>query len=167
MLSSEETAGFDDLIRDLLLAMISAQNEANKAYIESINELATTTLTIDYKNVDDDKTNKKITGSALAFGITPSLIQIQSGVIEIKTALSISENTTAKISKNANTSLKNKANYRFKAATIDARYQNTYNYKSETSSTIKITVVPVPASQQVADIIKAYQEKAPIKENTK
>jgi hypothetical protein len=37
--SSEENVGFAELIRDLLLAMVEAQNEANKSYLSAIDDL--------------------------------------------------------------------------------------------------------------------------------
>lgn len=170
MLSTvEETLGFDELVRDLLLAMVNAQNEANKSFIAGVDDLASTNVTIGYKKAVGEKTeNREIFGSALAFGITPTILQIQSGVIELKTALSVTKNVAAKAadSSTVNT-VKSKAGYLFKTAAVDAKCQNAYNYNAEASSTIRITVVPVPASQQLINTIKALTDDSPIVDSVK
>jgi hypothetical protein len=140
--------------------------DAKSSYLSAIDDLASTTVSIGYKNPEDNKMGRQITGSALAFGITPTLLQIQSGTIEVKTALTINSNANLKSTVGSNAQ-KTMAGYRFKASTVDARYQNAYNYKAETASTIRITVVPVPVSKQLADTIKAVQEKSAIIESGK
>ena len=66
----DENASMSDLIRDLLLAMVSSQNEANKKYVAAIEELAATNLTIGYtKNNEGKAENREIKGNALAFGV--------------------------------------------------------------------------------------------------
>jgi hypothetical protein len=159
---AEEGISFDEMIRDLLLAMVSSQNEANKNFIAGIEELAGTDISINYvKNLDGNKKeNREIKGNALAFGVLPTLLSIQSGVIEIRTAISINKNTTS-TSKAAN-NVKARANYLFKASTVDAKYQNTYSYKAESSSIIRITVVPTPPSQVFMEAIRAVAEGAKI-----
>jgi hypothetical protein len=153
---TQENITFDEMIRDLLLAMVSSQNEANKNFIAGIEELAGTDITISYtKNVDGKKENREIKGNALAFGITPALLIIQSGIIEIRTALSVTKNSSASgTSKN----VKSKAGYLFRADSVDAKYQNTYSYKAESSSLIRITVVPTPPSQALIDAIKEVSQ---------
>ncbi len=155
-----ESIGFDEMVRDLLLALVSSQNEANKNFIAGIEELAGTDITIGYtkKNVEGKSENREIKGNALAFGVTPTLLSIQNAVIEIRTAVSVSKNTSSSTDK----SVKARAAYAFKADTVDAKYQNTYSYKSETSSVIRITVVPVPPSQALMDAIKAVAQGIPL-----
>lgn len=153
-MSIEQNASLDEIIRDVLLAMASSQAAANKAFIESIKELAQTEVVISYKKkVDGKEVDQTIKGNALAFGVAPSLFVIKSGLIELKTALTVTENTSAKIVPSATDTL-NKAAYLLKAQAIDARYQNTYAYKAETSSVIKITVAPIPASEAIANLTK-------------
>jgi hypothetical protein len=154
---AEEGISFDEMIRDLLLAMVSSQNEANKNFIVGIEELAGTDISINYtKNLDGNKKeNREIKGNALAFGVLPTLLSIQSGVIEIRTAISINKNTS---SSSTNKDVKSRAAYLFKASTVDAKYQNTYSYKAESSSIIRITVVPTPPSQAFMEAIRAVAE---------
>jgi hypothetical protein len=165
---AEENANvtIDVMIRDLLLAMVSSQNEANKAFVAAINELAGTDLVISYKkNVGEKIENREIKGSALAFGIVPTLLNIQSGVIELKTAISLTKNTA--VSKSAgSTRVRDKAGYLFRAQSIDAKYQNTYTYKAEASSIIKITVVPIPPSDSLMETIKTITETSPVSDKT-
>jgi hypothetical protein len=153
---------FDELVRDLLLAMVSSQNEANKNFIAGIDDLAATNITLNYKkNLDKGKTeDRQISGNALAFGITPALLQIQSGIIEIKTALTVTKNTTSTTSASSK-NVRAKAGYLFKPTSVDAKYQNTYSYKAESASIIRITVVPTPPPQPLMDAIKALTEAAP------
>jgi hypothetical protein len=158
-LSADEgkpTATFDEMIRDLLLAMVSAQNEANKSFIAGVEEMSGTDVTIGYKRTINGVTeNREITGNALAFGMLPTFLQIQSGVIEIRMAVSISKNTTT------TTSVKAKAAYLFRSESVDAKYQNTYSYKAESSSLIRVTVAPVPPSQPLMEAIRAVLAATP------
>jgi len=163
--STDENASLSDLIRDVLLAMVSSQNEANKNFVDAIEDLAGTDLTIGYtKNVEGKAEKRELKGNALAFGVLPTLLSIQSSTIEIRTALSTTKNTTA-----AATAKKigDRAGYRFKTNTVDAKYQNTYNYKVESSSLIRLTIVPTPPSTELLEAIKALTKTTPIVDKPK
>lgn len=163
---TQETITFDEMIRDLLLAMVSSQNEANKNFIAGIEDLAGTDITISYtKNNDGKKENREIKGNALAFGVLPTLLSIQSGVIEIRAAMSVTKNVNT--SGNTGKNVKARAGYLFKTDTVDAKYQNTYSYKAESSSIIRITVVPTPPSQALMEAIRSIAQGAPIADNSK
>ena len=57
--------------------------------LAAIEELADTDLTIGYtKNIEGKNEKREIKGNALAFGVLPTLLSIQSSTIEIRTALS-------------------------------------------------------------------------------
>ena len=157
---TQENITFDEMIRDLLLAMVSSQNEANKNFIAGIEELAGTDITIGYtKNLDGNKTeNREIKGNALAFGVLPTLLSIQSGIIEIRTAMSVAKNSSS----SGTTNVKSRAGFIFKTETVDAKYQNTYSYKAESSSIIRITVVPTPPSQALMEAIRQVAENAKV-----
>ncbi len=134
---TQENITFDELIRDLLLAMVSSQNEANKSFIAGIEDLAGTDITLSYtKNNNGKNENREIKGNALAFGILPTLLSIQSGVIEIRTAMSVTKNSSSSGTGLTSKSVKARAGYLFKADAVDAKYQNTYSYKAESSSII-------------------------------
>jgi hypothetical protein len=160
-----ENVTLGDMIRDLLLAMVSSQNEANRNFIGGIEELAGTDITINYtKNGNGKKENREIKGNALAFGVLPTLLTIQSSTIEIRTAMSITKNTALDgTSKNA----RERAGYLFKANTVDAKYQNTYNYKAESSSIIRLTIVPTPPSQALMEAIKSVTKETALVDNSK
>jgi hypothetical protein len=165
MSSTDENASLGDLIRDVLLAMVSSQNEANKSFVAAIEELAGTDVTIGYtKNVDGKAEKRELKGNALAFGVLPTLLSIQSSTIEIRTALTTTQNaTTATNAKKVG----DRAGYRFKTNTVDAKYQNTYNYKAEYSSLIRLTIVPTPPSTELLDAIKALTKATPIVDKQK
>jgi len=147
---------FDEMIRDLLLAMVSAQNEANESFIAGIEELSGTDVSISYKRIIDGKTeSREITGNVLAFGVLPALLQIQGGTIEIRTAISIQRNVTS------TRSVRSKAGYRFYPESVDAKYQNTYSYKAESASVIRITVAPTPPPQPLMEAIRTVTAAAP------
>jgi subtilase family serine protease len=165
MSTAPENVSLGDMVRDVLLAVVSSQNEANKNFVADIEDLAATDVTIGYsRNVEGKKENREIRGNALAFGVLPTLLSIQSSTIEIRTALSVTKNASAnKAAKN----VRERAEYLFKTNTVDAKYQNTYSYKAESSSIIRITVVPTPPSQALLEAIKALAVAAPIADNPK
>ncbi len=152
-MTESENATLSDVIRDLLLAMVTSQNEANNAFIEGIKELAEKDITFGYTKTLNGKNEKcEIKGSALAFGVVPTLLSIQSSTIEIRAALATTKNQQTKTANN----LKSRSDYLFKTNFVDAKYQNAYSYKPEASSTIKITFVPTPPS---AELLEAVQQR--------
>ncbi len=160
MSSTSENATLSDMVRDVLLAMVSSQNEANKSFVAAIEELANTPVSIGYtKNTSGKDEKREISGNALAFGVMPTLLTIQNSTIEIRTALSTTKNTSA--AANAK-KVSDRAGFYFKTNTVDAKYQNSYNYKAESSSIIKMTIVPTPPSQELIDAIKALTDKTQI-----
>ncbi len=165
MSATPENATLGDMIRDLLLAMVASQNEANQTFMAGIEELAGTDVTISYtKDVGGKKENREIKGNALAFGVLPTLLSIQSSTIEIRTALSITNNTSRVA---ASKNVRERAGYLFKANSVDAKYQNTYSYKAESSSVIRIIVVPTPPSQALMEAIKSVTKETPITDTPK
>ena len=161
-----ETITFGDMIRDLLLAMVSSQNEANKNFIAGVEDLAGETITISYtKNVGGKEEKREIKGSALAFGITPALLTIQSGIIEIRTAMSVAKNSSP--SGTSSSKLKSRAGYLFRNDTVDAKYQNTYSYKAEASSLVRITVAPTPPTAALMEAIKEVTKGSALTDSAK
>lgn len=157
-----ENATLSDIIRDLLLAMVSSQNEANKAFIEGIEELADTDITISYtKNVQGKKEKQEIKANALSLGLLPTWLNIQSSTVEIRTAISTANNPSSGglTSKN----LRDRSNTLFKINPVDAKYQNAYSYRPETSSVIKLTIVPLPPDQ----LLEAAKSQNPKIDTTK
>jgi hypothetical protein len=151
-MSIVENASLAELVKEVLVSMVEAQTQANKAYVESIKELADTEVAISYKRkVDGKEVDQVIKGTALSFGLIPSMFVIKGGVIELKTALTVTENAGSK-SGLAASDTKSRSPYLFKAQSIDAKYQNTYAYKADASSVIKITIAPIPPSEVIADI---------------
>jgi len=162
---TDGNASLSDLIRDLLLALTASQNEAISNFIASIQELANTDLTIGYtKNTEGKKEAREIKGNALAFGVLPTLMNIQSSTIEIRATLSPTKNSVAE---RTDKTLADRASYRFITRPVDAKYQNSYNYKPESSSIIKLTIVPTPPSQELIDAVKALTNKTRIVEEKK
>jgi len=145
------SAPFDEMIKNLLLAMVVAQNEANASFIEGIKELADTEVEIKYKKKTDGEEEKTISGNAIAFGILPTMLQIQSGLIEIKMAI------TLEIRREAQVGIKAKAKFWVVSTSVDAKYSQTYSYKAEASSYLRIQVAPAPPP---APLMKAIDKIA-------
>lgn len=131
---------FDQMIRNLLLAMVQAQNDANSSFIQGVQDLVDTPVELKYtkKSEGDAGTAKTISGNALAFGILPTLLQIQSGTIQIKMVITMQRSTEAKVS------VKAKGGWLFFSASVDASYSSKYSYSVEASSFIEIKVGPAP-----------------------
>jgi len=142
--------------------MVYSQNEANSAFIASIEELAATDVTLNYTKNNEGKDEKReLKGNALSFGVLPTLLSIQSSTVEIRTALSAAKSQQTK------TTDQNRNSYLFKTDLVDAKYQNAYNYKPETSSIIKLTIVPTPPSAEMLEAIKAAAAKKPVTDKPK
>ena len=54
------------------------------------------------KNIEGKNEKREIKGNALSFGVMPTLLSIQSGTIEIRTALSATKNTQTDQTKKVN-----------------------------------------------------------------
>jgi len=143
---------FDEMIKNLLLAMVTAQDEANKSFIEGIKDLADTDVEIKYTK---NGTEKTISGNALAFGILPTLLQIQQGVIEIKMVITMQK------TRQLDVATKFKAKFWMFSASVDAKYSNTYSYKVEASSYIRIQVAPTPPPQPLMRAIEVIAADNP------
>lgn len=143
---------FDEMVKNLLLAMVVAQNEANTSFIAGIAELADTVVEIKYKK---DSTEKTVSGNALAFGILPTLLQIQSGVIEIKMAITMQK------TRDVSVGVKAKMGFACFSASVDAKYSSTYSYKVEASSSIRIQVAPAPPPQPLMQVIEKIVTDSP------
>jgi hypothetical protein len=140
---------FDQMVRNLLLAMVSAQNEANSSFLQGVEDLAGQNVTISYKKkTDSGEETKSISGNALAFGILPTMLQIQSGVIQIKMVISMQKTSEASVS------VKAKGGWAFFSSTVDAKYSSKYSYSVEASSFIEIKVAPAPPPEP---LMKAIQ----------
>jgi len=178
------SAPFDEMIKNLLLAMVAAQNEANAAFIKGIEDLANEEVKIRYKkrtgssgegtgssgegsgssgegsgsSGEGSGSSGEITisGNALAFGILPTMLQIQQGVIEVKMAITMERRTESALG------VKAKASLRFFSVSVDARYSNTYSYKAEASSYIRIQVAPAPPPQPLMKLIEKITQDNPL-----
>jgi hypothetical protein len=130
---------FDQMIRNLLLSMVAAQNDANASFISGVQDLVETPVNLSYTKAGDSSTTKTtISGNALAFGILPTLLQIQSGTIQIKMVITMQKTTEAEVKMHA------KGGWAFFSASVDAKYSSKYSYSVEASSFIEIKVAPAP-----------------------
>jgi len=148
---------FDQMIRNLLLAMVAAQNDANASFIQGVQDLAETPIELKYKKTSDNSnTEKSIAGNALAFGILPTLLQIQSGVIQIKMVITMQKSSEVSVN------VKAKGGWAFFSASVDAKYSSKYSYNVEASSFIEIKVAPAPPPTPLMKAIELIvQDTAP------
>jgi hypothetical protein len=141
---------FDQMIRNLLLAMVAAQNDANTSFIEGVQDLVDTPVNLSYKKTSDSSnTQTTISGNALAFGILPTLLQIQSGTIQIKMVITMQKSSEGSVR------MKAKGGWAFFSASVDAKYSSKYSYSVEASSFIEIKVAPAPPP---APLMKAIEK---------
>ncbi len=147
---------FDQMVSKLLLAMVSAQNEANSSFIQGVTDLADTDVEIKYKKTTGaTEEEKTISGNALAFGILPTLLQIQSGTIQIKMVVTMQRSSSADVS------IKAKGGWLFYSASVDAKYSSKYSYSVEASSFIEIKVGPAPPPEPLMKAIEKIAQDAP------
>jgi len=145
---------FDQMIRNLLLAMVAAQNDANTSFIEGVQDLVETPVNLTYTKAGDSSSTKTtISGNALAFGILPTLLQIQSGTIQIKMVITMQKTTEAEVKMSA------KGGWAFFSATVDAKYSSKYSYSVEASSFIEIKVGPAPPPAPLMKAIEKITEE--------
>jgi hypothetical protein len=143
---------FDQMIRNILLAMVDAQNQANTSFIAGVQDLVETPITLSYTKTSDNSSSKQtINGNALAFGILPTLLQVQSGTIQIKMVITMTRTTEAEVKMSA------KGGWAFFSASVDAKYSSKYSYSVEASSFIEIKVAPAPPP---APLMKAIEKIA-------
>ena len=148
---------FDQMIRNLLLAMVAAQNDANASFIAGVKDLVDTPVSLKYKKTSDNSNEEKeISGNALAFGILPTLLQIQSGTIQIKMVITMQRTTEVSVN------VKAKGGWAFFSASVDAKYSSKYSYSVEASSFIEIKVAPAPPPEPLMKAIdKIVQDTTP------
>ncbi|BBD72741.1 hypothetical protein HS1genome_1130 [Sulfodiicoccus acidiphilus] len=149
------TVPFDQMIKNILLAMVAGQNAANAAFIAGVNDLANATLTIKYSTSSGSQkgSNTEVTGNALAFGILPILLEISGAVITIKIDLTFVSQVQESVQVNAG--VEGLADFLLFSASVNARYQNTYSFSADASSSIEIHVSPAPPPQPIMEVIKA------------
>ncbi len=147
---------FDEMVQKLLLAMVQAQNEANTSFIDGVEDLAETSVEIKYKKTTGGSEEEKtISGNALAFGILPTLLQVQSGTIQIKMVITMQRSTEAEVKMSA------KGGWAFFSASVDAKYSSKYSYSVEASSFIEIKVAPAPPPEPLMKAIEKIAQDAP------
>ena len=141
------------MIRNLLLAMVEAQNDANTSFIKGVQDLVETPVNLSYTKAGDSSSTKTtISGNALAFGILPTLLQVQSGTIQIKMVITMQKSTEAEVKMSA------KGGWAFFSATVDAKYSSKYSYSVEASSFIEIKVGPAPPPPALMKAIEKITE---------
>jgi hypothetical protein len=144
---------FDQMIRNLLLAMVEAQNDANTSFIQGVQDLVETPVNLTYTKAGDSSSTKTtISGNALAFGILPTLLQVQSGTIQIKMVITMQKSHEAEVKMSA------KGGWAFFSATVDAKYSAKYSYSVEASSFIEIKVAPAPPPTPLMKAIEKITE---------
>lgn len=149
------TVPFDQMIKNLLLAMVAGQNSANQAFISGVQDLAGTQVTISYTPSGGGGT-AQVTGNALAFGILPVLLEISNAVITIKMDMTLA--TTSQVS----LQIQSKADFWLFSASVNAKYQNSYSFSADASSSIEIHVSPSPPPKPLMDVINAIIAANPI-----
>jgi len=140
---------FDKFIKNILLAMVEGQNAANSAFISGVEDLASKDNKVTIAWTDSSGTDQSITAPPIAYGLIPTLLQIQSGIIEIKMAITMKETTKETVG------IKAHVGFALWGASVDAKYSNTYSYDVKGSSFVHIQVAPAPPPAPLMTIVQA------------
>ena len=155
---------FGEMVSSLGMAIAQAQCALDQNSIEILKmmgEADTVTLpmveTMEYSNKKLTVKDKDFSTSMIGAGFQPTFYQFAETVIEVKMAISMSqESSSERNTKTTETS--NKKNFwrnksTARTTTVDATYSSKYNYSAEGSSLLRTRLVPVPPNTIIAQVI--------------
>jgi len=155
---------FGEMVSSLGMAIAQAQCALDQNSIEILKmmgEADTVTLpmveTMEYSNSKLSVKDKDFSTSMIGAGFQPTFYQFAETVIEVKMAISMSqESSSERNTKTTETS--NKKNFwrnksTARTTTVDATYSSKYNYSAEGSSLLRTRLVPVPPNTIIAQVI--------------
>lgn len=103
--------------------------------------------------VEDDVFSTSMIGA----GFQPTFYQFAETVIEVKMAISMSQETSSERKTKTTETTNKKSFWRTKSTarttTVDATYSSKYNYSAEGSSLLRTRLVPVPPNAIIAQVI--------------
>ena len=95
--------------------------------------------------------------SMIGAGFQPTFYQFAETVIEVKMAISMSQESSSEKHTTSTENTKKKSFWRSKStartSTVDATYSSKYNYSAEGSSLLRTRLVPVPPNTIIAQVI--------------
>lgn len=95
--------------------------------------------------------------SMIGAGFQPTFYQFAETVIEVKMAISMSQESSSERHENTETKTNKKSFWKSKSTarttTVDATYSSKYNYSAEGSSLLRTRLVPVPPNTIIAQVI--------------
>ena len=114
---------FPKMVADLCFAIAHGQREMDKASVETLTELLATNVNITIPS-NSARAGGTYTGSVLGLGILPTFYQVSHGVIEVKMAITMTKGSSAEVAAGV------KVGWGVFGASVNAKYQNTYSYRS-------------------------------------
>jgi len=155
---------FGDMVASLGMAIAQAQCALDSNSIEILKmmgEADTVSLptikSMKYSGneltVEDDVFSTSMIGA----GFQPTFYQFAETVIEVKMAISMSQETSSERKTKTTETTNKKSFWRTKSTarttTVDATYSSKYNYSAEGSSLLRTRLVPVPPNAIIAQVI--------------
>ena len=155
---------FGDMVASLGMAIAQAQCALDHNSIEILKmmgEADTVSLptikSMKYSGneltVEDDVFSTSMIGA----GFQPTFYQFAETVIEVKMAISMSQETSSERKTKTTETTNKKSFWRTKSTarttTVDATYSSKYNYSAEGSSLLRTRLVPVPPNAIIAQVI--------------
>lgn len=155
---------FGEMVSSLGMAIAQAQCALDSNSIEILKmmgEADTVTLpmveTMEYSNKKLTVIDKDFSTSMIGAGFQPTFYQFAETVIEVKMAISMSQESSSERKTKTTETTNKKSFWRTKSTarttTVDATYSSKYNYSAEGSSLLRTRLVPVPPNTIIAQVI--------------
>ncbi len=155
---------FGEMVSSLGMAIAQAQCALDQNSIEILKmmgEADTVTLpmvgSMEYSDGKLKVEDKDFSTSMIGAGFQPTFYQFAETVIEVKMAISMSQESSSETHSTTTETSKKKSFWRNKStartSTVDATYSSKYNYSAEGSSLLRTRLVPVPPNTIISQII--------------
>lgn len=148
---------FGEMVSNLGLAIAEAQCALDENSIKILSLMGSEKavdlpmVSVAYEGGNVNVKDNPFTTSMIGAGFQPTFYQFAETIIEVKIAISISqENTSETKQKGKTVSISRKG---ISVTPVDAKYSSKYSYNAEGSSLLRTRLVPVPPNTVISQII--------------
>lgn len=148
---------FGEMVSNLGLAIAEAQCALDENSIKLLSLMGSEKavdlpmVSVAYDGGNVNVKDNSFTTSMIGAGFQPTFYQFAETIIEVKIAISISqENTSETKQKGKKVSISRKG---ISVTPVDAKYSSKYSYNAEGSSLLRTRLVPVPPNTVISQII--------------
>ncbi len=151
----EISASLSDFVEEMSLAIAQSKKNLDESSLNTLKELAKTNIEIPIlkQEVTQNGVSDKISYvkvSALSLGMKPTFYEFSETKIEVSMDLSVAEEVTS------TTNTKKKKLF---VNTKDIKNERRFESNLNAFSKLSITMVPVPAPNNIPEIIQEYENK--------